>query len=263
MSALAWPGRIKQALGDRYRAEAYLILDYLRAPAPAGARPDAEFAALLTGKRVALVGPAPTVQGSGQGPRIDAHDVVVRLNHAVPIPPNLRPDVGTRTEVLYHNLSFTGPDKLPLSEFLPLLPASGMWICSPCPYIRWLPGTIGRIDAVVQALGGRLPFRTMPPRRYLRLYARLRGMPNAGVCAIRDLMGFALRGLYMTGFTFYAGGTEYYQGYRGRGMASQLHDQAAQRNLVARWVRRDPRLRVDDPMREILFGPPPQGGRDR
>src|SRR5690606_15567982 len=36
---------------------------------------------------------------------IDAFDVVVRLNHAWPLPEALKDDIGSRIDVLYHNLN--------------------------------------------------------------------------------------------------------------------------------------------------------------
>jgi glycosyl transferase family 29 (putative sialyltransferase) len=66
----------------------------------------AEYAGLVHGARVAVVGPARTVLGSGLGATIDSHDVVVRFNDTFelfPIPPRLATDIGTRTDVLYCN----------------------------------------------------------------------------------------------------------------------------------------------------------------
>ena len=60
----------------------------------------------LTGKNVVLVGPASTLRGRpGMGYFIDSHDVVVRLNHAWPLPDALKPDIGSRIDVIYHNLN--------------------------------------------------------------------------------------------------------------------------------------------------------------
>jgi hypothetical protein len=58
--------------------------------------------ALVKGKRVALVGRAGSILGTGAGPKIDAADVVVRVNWLMlPIPDEYAPDVGTRTDLVY------------------------------------------------------------------------------------------------------------------------------------------------------------------
>jgi hypothetical protein len=253
--------RLKRAIGSHYLHEievAHAVLDFLRAPRPSAAHSDREYARFLRSKRIALVGPAPTMAGSAQGSSIDGYDVVVRLNHALPIPQPLEADLGRRTDVLYHNLGFTAPGKTPLPDFLASLPPSLRWICSSHPYIRWLDGKIAQVDGFLSALGDRALFRTVDPRHYLWLYRRLGSQPNAGVSAIQDLRRFDLRELYVTGFTFYSGPVAYYPGYRGRGWNPQFHRQDSQLATVRRWVARDNRIRCDAPLHQILFNV--QGG---
>jgi hypothetical protein len=60
------------------------------------------FQSFVRGRRVALVGPSRSIGGSGYGPAIDAHDLVVRINHGWPISERLRPDLGRRLDILYH-----------------------------------------------------------------------------------------------------------------------------------------------------------------
>ena len=58
-------------------------------------------AEMVRGKRVAIVGGAASIHEHGDGALIDAHDVVIRVNWALP----LRGDpkrIGTRTDVMLH-----------------------------------------------------------------------------------------------------------------------------------------------------------------
>jgi Glycosyltransferase family 29 (sialyltransferase) len=67
---------------------------------------DDEYANLLAGKRVVVVGPAETLVGGGQGERIDSYDLIVRFNTAIgymPFSPELAADIGARTDILYLN----------------------------------------------------------------------------------------------------------------------------------------------------------------
>lgn len=67
---------------------------------------DAEYARLLRGKNVVVVGPAGTLIDAAQGASIDSHDLIVRFNTAVeymPFDEKLARDVGTRTDILYCN----------------------------------------------------------------------------------------------------------------------------------------------------------------
>ena len=66
---------------------------------------DPSFAKLVSGKTVAIVGPARTILGKNQGAHIDAHDLVVRFNDTFDLPSRreLTGDIGTRTDILYCN----------------------------------------------------------------------------------------------------------------------------------------------------------------
>lgn len=54
------------------------------------------------GKSVALVGAADSITGTGSGPEIDAHDIVVRVNNGFLYPGNMIGDIGARTDFVYH-----------------------------------------------------------------------------------------------------------------------------------------------------------------
>src|SRR5262245_35241333 len=66
---------------------------------------DPSFAKLVSGRTVAIVGPARTMLGKNQGAHIDAHDLVVRFNDTFDLPSRreLTADIGTRTDILYCN----------------------------------------------------------------------------------------------------------------------------------------------------------------
>ena len=55
---------------------------------------------LLSGKKIAFVGPAPNIEGAGLGEKIDSYDLVVRINTAYDIPENLWSDYGKRTDIV-------------------------------------------------------------------------------------------------------------------------------------------------------------------
>jgi hypothetical protein len=70
--------------------------------------PERDVKALYRDRSVALVGNAASITGTGYGPEINAHDVVVRCNFGAPVPPAMRADVGARTDVLYSVLLRSG-----------------------------------------------------------------------------------------------------------------------------------------------------------
>ncbi|MBN2545709.1 MAG: glycosyltransferase family 29 protein [Spirochaetes bacterium] len=58
----------------------------------------------LEGKKVILVGPSKSLKNSGLGKKINAADVVVRMNQSYPVMSQKKyhKDIGSRTDVLYH-----------------------------------------------------------------------------------------------------------------------------------------------------------------
>lgn len=56
----------------------------------------------VSGQRVAVVGRALSLVDSGEGERIDAADVVVRINARLPLDAGTPEDRGERTDIVYH-----------------------------------------------------------------------------------------------------------------------------------------------------------------
>ena len=210
----------------------------------------------LAGKRVVLVGPAPSIEGSRQHDLIESHDVVARVNHALPVPAHLQPDVGCRTDVLYHNLWRGSPKARPFLELVGLLDGHVQWACAAYPYLNLDHRFAEDIDRFVKDLSGRVPFRVPGNLRYLRTWWECRTRPNAGVSAIADLLSFDIARLYITGFTFYAGPQAYHAGYLGAG-SGPVHDQGRQQAFIARMLRTDSRLVADAVLGQILAGSSP------
>lgn len=62
---------------------------------------------LLDGKRIAFVGPAPHLKGSGMGKVIDSCDLVIRPGQIIRVPEELRADYGSRTDILIGSFNET------------------------------------------------------------------------------------------------------------------------------------------------------------
>lgn len=212
---------------------------------------DAAFADLLDGKRVALVGPAPSVVGSGNGEAIEAHDLVIRINRGHPVPSTLMADIGRRTDVLYHNCWFGNRPLGDLQRAAASIGPEVRWVCSVYPRIDLDHPHTADVDAFRGALDGRTAFRTVPLDRYLALWRRLLTRPNAGISAIHDLLGFEVASLFVAGFTLYTGERLYHPGYDGEGL-SPVHDQGRQRAWLRDVLAADPRLVVDVALDEVL-----------
>lgn len=221
------------------------------------------YARYLTGKTVAIVGPASSIEASAQGSRIESHDVVVRINRGYVIPDALIPDIGQRTDVLYHSCWFGERFLADRKLWIDAIGSEVAWICSAYPRQDLDHHYAADIAAFETDLEGRIPLRTMPAQRHQRLVEAIGTRPNSGLAAIDDLLSFDVAAVYLTGFTFYGGDRPYRQGYTGeadialvdpeRARTFQaIHDQDSQRQFLAALWETEPRLTVDATLAGIL-----------
>lgn len=242
--------------------------------------PDGALAAYLKGKRVVMVGPSGYLTGLGQGPEIDAYDVVVRLNLDCPIRPDLherlypgRPhpdpgDVGTRTDLLYHTLfsiSHTAElNRRHTPQEVALWREDGLQFL-----IARQEYASERVQRFLR-VAGELPVVLMPQKLIARVRHGTHAIPNTGVLAIAHLLSLPIASLYVTGFSFYTHGGGYRVGYggftaaeaakgNGTGHWGQVktltevpHAQAGQMEFLRRLWREDRRLSFDAYPHEAL-----------
>lgn len=208
------------------------------------------FKEYLKGKSVVLVGPASTLLGQGMGPWIDGHDVVVRINHAWPLPKHLARDVGTRTDILYHNLN-PKKQRLRKKDIIAMHQSGVQWVVSTHPAVR---ARYRRRQQLLRRLSGRyVRFRAVP----LSVKKRLRphvGSANGGLIAIVDLLRYPIARLYVTGFSFYTTPYLDYPNYKRSFIKNALnhHNQRRHKTYLARLLKREPRLAVDPFIERLL-----------
>lgn len=195
----------------------------------------------LAGASVALVGAAASVTGTRLAGEIEAHDVVARVNWAAPVPPALRPDIGRRTDVLYHILTPTARLR------------SGV--------VAWQRAGVKLVISVHNQSRPRFTryqqyaHRGGPPIIALATLRRemidaLGTTPNTGVIALTHLLRSDLAHLSVYGFDMYR--TGHWVGQHGETAAQAAaqagivtgHDQPIQRRYLAGLARTEPRLRL-------------------
>ncbi len=207
-------------------------------------------------KAIALVGPAESILGTKKGHIIDNFDVVVRLNKSIPVPQELYPDVGSRTDVLYNSLNtsdFPGENKLSPT----LHKKCGIkFVCSSYPFNN----SIFKHDILhyIQKYKFELPFKVMDDLRFQRFESYLGTRPYTGTCAIMDLLTFPIKYLYITGLDFYH--SKYYQQYRqiSKGQLkhtrnSNIHNARPQLFYFQHITLIDDRIILDSFLNKLLF----------
>jgi hypothetical protein len=216
---------------------------------------ESEYLTWLNHKDVIIVGPAGYLQGEGKGAWIDTFDVVVRINHAIPIA--FPEDYGSKTDVLYHIFSHRNPEKtskklIDQNEVLDWRDAHVKWVVS-----RHSADS-QRIKQIAPIIDSLVPWCCMRHMFYEKLRRSIGDMsPNTGIAAIMHILSTLVRSLTVVGFDLYASGV--YQGYGDVGEnedASKIndhwHSQVAQADYLRKIVRRDNRLIIDDHLRAVL-----------
>ena len=209
-----------------------------------------EFKTYVSGQRIALVGPAATLRNQRMGALIDSFDIVVRLNHSWPLPKELRDDIGSRVDVIYHNMNFT-KQRMTKKEIAKMHRDGVKWMVSthPASEVRFRP----RLRKFRKINRGVLNFRALPGSLKRRMQRRVRH-PNAGLMAIEDLLRFPIKHLFVTGFSFYTTGYLEYPNYRPSyaKKAVRHHDQNQNKSYFCRLISQDSRLEVDPWIGQLL-----------
>ena len=227
----------------------------------------------LKGKRVMVVGPAGYLVGSGKGAEIDAHDVVVRLNNSFPLPAELREDIGSRTDVLYHTC---GRIKKILNRVgngadgIEILQKDGVrWLVAKHHPFRASFKNKAKTQRFLAANEGRIQTLCVVPRILGRIQQNLMGTdPNMGTLAIAHLLRTSVEELSICGIDFGASG--YYPGYTlapgyswnetrtrvlksgGEKKKRGPHDKQKQIRFLARLFEGDGRVKIDERLRTVL-----------
>jgi len=180
-----------------------------------------EYYDFLRGKKVAVVGPAKSIEGTRQGTLIDSYDVVVRVK-SVYVPPELEVDLGTRVDILYTDDEFSN-DIYPTDEVeksgdkwiirdknnriepkkvysaLENKKSDIKYICSAYPQGEWF---FDRFTEALEHFSENYNVRIIDDEPYFEIKQHT-NRPNAGFSAIIDLLTTPLAELYITGIDFY------------------------------------------------------------
>lgn len=220
-----------------------------------GRRSETEFFDFIRYKRVIIVGPAGYMVGSGLGEWIDSFDVVVRVNHAIPIA--YPEDYGTRTDVLYHVLSH----RLPKDTMKTCIEPEEVdaWVEAD---VKWLVSRRAAMSKRIREVGpflrDKLSWCCMNPAFYAKARREIKEKsPNTGIAAIMHMLSGNVRSLNVVGFDLYTTGV--YKGYGdvsdGEDAAKvndKWHSKDAQLEYLKSLVARDPRLKIDDHLKGVL-----------
>lgn len=154
----------------------------------------------LKGKRVAFIGPAPTLKNSGLGKKIDSYDVVIRMKQPI-IPENLHKDYGSKTDVIYCNLNDVGYER-PVHTYFKEWKGNGL---------KWLVMARRKKNRNdnIKSMGVTNYFRyKRVTKKFYRECKRKcncvgRNIPFTGTVALLELLTMPCKELFIAGFNYY------------------------------------------------------------
>jgi len=218
---------------------------------------DKLFHEYLNGKSVALVGPAQSIIGTGKGYMIDKFDLIVRLNKSIPLPKNLKEDIGSRTDIVYNSLNtsdYPGQNNLSPRVYKKY---GVQFVCSSYPFNN----AFFKQDILnyVNRYKFELPFKAMDDIKFNNFEKYLQTRPYTGTCAIMDLLSYPIKHLYITGLDFYQ--TKYYSEYRQISKealkstrSSIIHQAGPQLDYLKHISLIDNRVILDNFLDKLLYG---------
>lgn len=219
----------------------------------------------LSGKRVALVGPAAYLTKLNTGKHIDSYDVVVRINRGTELLDRYFNSLGKRTDILY-NCLIKSPDNggdILVKEYKK----------NKIKWIATVPGSDSRGISksnklhkmvnwfTVLKLKWHFNFHVMDYRKYSNVNTKAESRSNTGFAAIFDLLNHDVSKLYITGFSFYL--DNFISGYKSgcemndeefarHCFLSKRHKQEPQWKYLKEIFQKDKRIEVDEILKKIL-----------
>lgn len=215
----------------------------------------------LHNKRVVIVGPAASIVDTKQKALIDGYDVVVRLNKALPVPNKLKPDIGSRTDILYNCMNPSDECGGAISVSV-LKKQNVKFLVGAYPPIEKIGNLRMRLKRDIKEFftKNRLRYQSFcytDKGNFMKMWKQLK-LPNTGVMAIIDLLRFDLKELYITGITFFKGGYySQYRNYNEEGILTHmkkfgLHKPDKQLKYMSQILANDKRVKMDQTLQEIV-----------
>lgn len=158
---------------------------------------DNKLVEILTGKRIVIVAPSPSLMGKNNGELIDSYDVVVRVGNLIPIEKKIQSDYGKKTDILINSFNeFEINIALENIEFLKSLKYI---ICS-----MVSTNFKKQHDIFFNTLRNEGILCHNVDDMYLwKLFKEIGTICNVGFSGLNVLLNYDIVELYVTGFTFY------------------------------------------------------------
>ena len=182
---------------------------------------DCQFLDYLEDKTVALVGPAASTKGSGNGAEIDTYDIVCRLNKHSATQQKYAADIGTRSNVLFttpNTFKYNKKAGYRVFDMETIKNLNIDWCVSTLPIEHtsrkhYEKGAYITKNLQMQIEGAGIKFQAVPLEFRKNLHAKVR-VPSTGLSAIVYLLTAKIKKLKVFGMDFYATKMPYMEDYK-------------------------------------------------
>jgi len=170
-----------------------------------------DFKELIQNKKVALVGPAQYLVGSGYGKEIDEHDIVVRINRGIELVFDHTEDIGRKADILYSCLIEKPANAGKLDgQILKEKYGVKCLVTPPESTFGGISHSTGFHHLVdmktVKDISNHMSIRIVEHTFHTYLAKKISCRPNTGFLAIYDLLMQRPEKLSIYGFSFYLDG---------------------------------------------------------
>ena len=168
---------------------------------------DERLTKLIKGKKIAVVGPSPHLEGLNYGEKIDSYDIVIRLNQKFAIPERKFKDFGSRTDIMFGSFNNLNRGECDLNKdyikSLKLLvcPMLSMWDVEE--QNEWFDST-------------EVPYHNVCDGHLFKIFKEVGTITNTGFASLIILLNYKVEELFLTGMTFFdmnKWGNVYYDEY--------------------------------------------------
>ena len=155
----------------------------------------------LKNKRIALIGPSQSVEGTLMGEYVDSFDVVIRMirpsNITFLIPDRLKQDIGTRVDVVYSNFDIPSCPNL---SYFNYLKEHGVKYVNSTRHIQEIPFYPQIKNNIIAS---DMLYNNPSTEKYTGWSSSLKSSPHSGFCILFDILSFDIKELYILGYSFY------------------------------------------------------------
>ena len=169
-----------------------------------------DFNTYISGKRVAVVGPAGYISEFKHKDLIESYDIVMRFNAVLPIHDNMIQYIGSRTDILCNGLD---NDPLSCGKYNSKLwsELGVKWVL--CPYWPHIHYQLKCAKNFTQHNNGLIPTHFTDEQSFRKVNDAMNTRPNTGLLGVMYLLNNNIKEMFLTGFSF-GKGKQYYSGYK-------------------------------------------------